>query len=420
MSGTLPSGRSLSAIESEWQELETESDFDRSAQNLFDEGPHLVNTSETPWGDDARRIAVEAYTRFIHGENWISGAGYRRMEREISAWLGTQLGAPGARGLMTAGGTESNLVAMVAARQLGGGGGSVVLPSYSHYTLFKACSLLGLEPIPVEPHDPLSVVDAGAIEAAVRQDTVAIAATAGTYGTGWVDPIGEISEIAQSHGIPLHVDACCGGFILPFTPNENFDTAVTGWDFSSPGVTSISVDFHKHGMSPPPASIILFRKSDHLDAARDGSPPHGGILGTRAAGPVAAAWTMIKALDVTGYRATTRCCLRIRDQLRALIEVVPELRVVPGSQINFLAVYSDTIDLLVVWERLRARGWTLSYASEPVASTLILWTLPQNHSCARLFEVDLQEALLDAPTKPASGTESKPSWMATPYGGLQS
>jgi glutamate/tyrosine decarboxylase-like PLP-dependent enzyme len=415
VSASLPSGQTSAAIKSRLRHFEDQSDFDCSVQNLFDEGPHLVAAPETPWGDEVRRLAIAAYVRFIYGENWLAGAGYRQMEQEIRTWLGTLLGEPQATGLLTAGGTESNLIALLSARQLGGRtGGSVVLPTYSHYSHFKACALFNLEPIVVKPANPFSVVDANAVEAAIRPDTVALMSTAGTWGTGWVDPIEDMARIAEDRNIPLHVDACCGGCILPFTPEEKGDL-VPRWDFTCPGVTSISVDFHKNGMSPPPASIILFRDPEHLAVAREVSPPSGGLLGTRAGGPVAAAWTMIQALGVDGYRATTRCCLRIRDELKAIIESFPDLSVVPGSHINFVAVYSETKDLLTVWSRLRAKGWAFSYAEEPEYPTLFLCTLPQNHGCADRLRADLSEAIRDAPRKAASVAHSR---SARTYGGV--
>jgi glutamate/tyrosine decarboxylase-like PLP-dependent enzyme len=416
VTSSLPGG-TAAAISDRLHELEIASGFPAYVQNLFDEGPHLVSTPETPWGDDARRLAMDAYLRFMYGENWIGGTGYRAMEREITAWLGARFGEPQAAGLMTAGGTESNLVALLAARQLGGGTGSVVLPSYSHYSHFKGCRLFNLEPVPVQPPSPLEVVDAKDIEAAIRPDTVAVVATAGTFGTGWIDPIDDIGRITAARNIPLHVDACCGGFILPFTSAGAGSPPVPRWDFTCPGVTSISADFHKHGLTPPPASAIIFRNPQDLTAAREVSPPHGGLLGTRAGGPVAAAWTMIQALGVEGYRATARCCLRIREELKTVIESLPDLRLVPGSHINFLAVYSDTKDLLAVWSQLRAKGWTLSYQTEPVTPLLVLWTLPQNHGCAERFRADLHEAVTQAPAKPAV-TDSQPAWTVTPYGGV--
>lgn len=415
MSASLPSGQTSAAIKGRLRHFEHQSDFDRSVQNLFDEGPHLVSTPETPWGDEARRLAIAAYVRFIYGENWLAGAGYRQMEQELSAWLGTLLGEPRATGLITAGGTESNLVALLSARQLGGRtGGSVVLPSYSHYSHFKACALFNLEPIVVKPVNPFSVADANAVEAAIRPDTVALISTAGTWATGWVDPIEDMARIAKDRNIPLHVDACCGGFILPFKPEEKGDPTPR-WDFTCPGVTSISVDFHKNGMSPPPASIVLFRDPEHLAVAREISPPSGGLLGTRAGGPVAAAWTMVQALGIEGYRSTARCCLRIRDELKAIVESFPDLSVVPGSHINFVAVYSETKDLLTVWSRLRAKGWALSYVEEPVSPALVLCTLPQNHGCADRFGADLHDAIKDAPPKTASLAHSQ---SPRTYGGV--
>jgi tyrosine decarboxylase/aspartate 1-decarboxylase len=356
--------------------------------------------------------------RFIYGENWISAAGYRQMEREMAAWLGARFGNADATGLMTASGSESNLVALLAARQLGGGSGSVVLPAYSHYSVFKACALFDLEPITVDAMDALHLVDAAAFEAAIRPDTVALYAAAGTFGTGWVDPIEEIAAMAHERGIPFHVDGCCGGFVLPFLSPERA-AAVPPWNFENPGVTSISVDFHKNGLAPPPASMVLFRDAEHLAAARDVSPPQGGMLGTRAAGPVAAAWTLIQALDVAGYEATTRCCMRIRDELQAVLESFPDLSIVPGSHLNFLTFYSETKDLLPVWTEMRDRGWTICYGTTPVSPSLVLWSLPQNHGCTEQFAADLAEAMAEAPARTAIEAEPQPAWLVTPYGGLE-
>jgi hypothetical protein len=89
----------------------------------------------------------------------------------------------------------------------------------------------------------------------------------------------------------------------------------------------------------------------------------------------------------------------------------------PGPVSTSSPLYSDTTDLLAVWSRLRARGWTLSYATQPVSPMLILWTLPQNHGCADQFGVDLREAMAGAPAKGAAPVPAKPSWSAAPYGG---
>jgi tyrosine decarboxylase/aspartate 1-decarboxylase len=407
------------AIADRLRELELLSNFDRYVQNLFDEGPHLVNTPETPWGDEARALAIDAYVRFIYGENWIGGEGYRVMEREIAAWLGTRFDHPDASGLMTASGSESNLVALLAARERGGGSGSIVLPAYSHYSVFKACRLFDLEPITVDAVDAFHTVEPEAIEAAIRPDTVGIYAAAGTFGTGWIDPIEQIAAIAHERGLAFHVDGCCGGFVLPFLSGEHA-AGLPSWSFANPGVSSISVDFHKNGLTPPPASMVLFRDPADLARTREVSPPQGGMLGTRAAGPVAAAWAMIQALGVDGYTAATACSMRLRDELRAVLESHEDLSIVPGSHLNFITFYSETLDLQPVWTEMRDRGWTICYGTTPVAPSLVLWTLPQNHGCTERFAADLADAMRDAPARPTEPADtSQPAWLVTPYGGLE-
>jgi hypothetical protein len=111
--------------------------------------------------------------------------------------------------------------------------------------------------------------------------------------------------------------------------------------------------------------------------------------------------------------------VRIRDELKAAVEANDDLHVLPGSRINFLAFSSDTKDLLAVWSRLRDLGWTLSYATEPLSPTLILWTLPQNDGCAARFAVDLKDAVSGAPAKDGSPAQASHAWNATPYGGVE-
>ena len=167
-------------------------------------------------------------------------------------------------GNVTSGGTESCVLAVKAARDFRGlppGEGSLVLPTTAHAAFHKAAHLLGLELILV-PVDPTSGrVGAQDIATAVRKDTVLIVVSAPSYPFAALDPIADVAEVARAHSIPLHVDACIGGLALPWWGD------LPPWDFRVPGVTSMSVDFHKYGYSPKGVSVLLHRGRDSASQA---------------------------------------------------------------------------------------------------------------------------------------------------------
>jgi glutamate/tyrosine decarboxylase-like PLP-dependent enzyme len=403
---TFPSGISLAELERDLDRLEIRSRFAETASNLFDEGPHLVDTPLTPWGDELRERSVEAYRRFIHGETWITGGGAREMEADVIGWLGGLLGAEYAAGFISSGGSESNMCAILTAKQLAGRrGGSVVFPDNGHYSLHKLCRMFDLDAIAVPaPEGQLDRVDPAAIEAAIRSDTVAIIATAGTWAFGSVDPIAEIGEIAERHDIYLHVDGAFGGYILPFLERSGYDRDIPPWDFRVPGVKSISADLHKNGMAPPPAGTLLFRDAELLAAAKEICPPNGTMSGTRGTGPIAGAWTMVRLLGEPGYTAVSLASMAMRDELNAGVASIDGLRVHPGSRINMSLIHSTTIDLRPAAERLRERGWMFAARPVPAPVSMVLVPMPHNTGRIQPFLADLAEAVTDAPPIDAERT----------------
>jgi len=288
-------------------EFEKASHFMAFEKNLFDEGPHLTSSPALPWGDEVRERVVEAYVRFIHGEIWHTGVGARQMEREVISAMGDILGNPEAVGVITSGGSESDICALIAAKarafckefpqvdredihavlgtfhQFEKNTHSIVMPLHSHYSLYKGCAMLGLEPIPVFPIEGTYYkVDLDDVRASVRDDTIGIVATAGTWPFGTIDPIAQMGEVAAKHDLYYHVDACFGGFIIPFLERSGYyDTPLDPWDFRVPAVHSISADLHKNGMVPPPASSLYFRNKEIRQYARMLAVPLGTVSGTR-------------------------------------------------------------------------------------------------------------------------------------------
>ena len=100
---------------------------------------------------------------------------------------------------------------------------NVIKPETAHPAFDKACHLFGVE-LRRAPIDPVTTqVDVDWVRDHVDDQTVALIGSACNYGYGTVDPIGDLSDLALERGIGLHVDACLGGFILPFGRELGYD-----------------------------------------------------------------------------------------------------------------------------------------------------------------------------------------------------
>ena len=171
------------------------------------------------------------------------------------------------------------------------------------------------------PLDRRFRMDTEAAEALVDRNTIALSGVAGTTEYGMVDPIPRLSEIAEERGIFLHVDAAFGGMVLPFLDEP------LAFDFSLPGVASISVDPHKMGMSTIPAGCFLVREQRMLDLLNIPTPyltvkQEYTLAGTRAGGPVAAAFAVLEYLGREGMRAIVQGCMANTRRLIDGMEVL--------------------------------------------------------------------------------------------------
>ena len=109
----------------------------------------------------------------------------------------------------------------------------------------------------------------------------------------------------------MHVDACMGGFVLPFM--EMNGETVPPWDFRVDGVTTISADIHKLGYAPKGASVILHRTKELrryqtfvFDDWLGGFYASPNMQGTRPGLPMATAWAVMHRLGIEGYRRLTQ------------------------------------------------------------------------------------------------------------------
>jgi glutamate/tyrosine decarboxylase-like PLP-dependent enzyme len=418
-------GRDRGALEQELTTFEAQSGGDLNQRNLFEEGPHLSSSPALPWGDEVRASALAAYARFMPLENWTTGQGGREMERQISRMMGSLLHGERAVSVVSSGGTESNLVGMAAAKavrflreypdataafsgrkidyrhvqdalaEFNERTWSVLLPVHAHYSFSKGCALLGLRPliVPAPPGRPGQLALTAA-RAPLRELTLLIVATAGSWPFGTLDQVAELGTLAGEHDIPIHIDACVGGFLIPFLELDGYyPEPLTAWDFRVPAVQTISADAHKNGMAPKPASTITFRDPDVLSATRLFLPPDGLLSGTRTMAPVAATWFTMQRLGLEGYVRTSRHSMALRDELMAGITEIEGLEIVPGSVTNFFSVRSENYDLRRVAAALEENGWRLAVSAGLDPLTMVLCTMPKNDGMIRPFLEDLRAAV---------------------------
>ncbi|MBB6522061.1 pyridoxal phosphate-dependent decarboxylase family protein [Pseudoteredinibacter isoporae] len=278
-------------------------------------------------------------------------------------------GGEEAEGTFTSGGTESLLLSVKTARDYARENKpeislpELLLPETAHASFFKACHYFDVKPV-VIPVDPVSfTADPVAMAEAVTANTIMMVASAPSYAHGVIDPIRELGEIALKHDLLFHVDCCVGGMYLPFANELGFDTG--DFDLSVPGVTQISMDFHKLGYAAKGASAILYKHGQlmrrHQYFAWSGwsgySVINPTVMSTKSAGPVAACWAIMNKLGKQGYLDLVQKTQSASEEIRSAIADIPQLKLLGDSKMNLLAFSSDKIDVFKLAERMKKRNW---------------------------------------------------------------
>jgi len=325
-------------------------------------------------------------------------------------------------GLVTSGGTGSICHALLAYRDHAAATRAVtrpnlVKPETAHPAFDKACHLFGIE-LRQAPVDPLTTqVDVEWVDGHVDDQTIAIVGSACNYGYGTVDPISQLSEVALRHRTGLHVDACLGGFILPFGQELGYD--IETFDFRIPGVTSISADTHKYGYALKGSSVVTFRDKALRNAQyffvpgwSGGKYCSPGIDGSRSGGLLAATWASMVHLGREGYRRHAERIFATSQAMQDAVRSHPELRIL-GSPTFLFSFTSDEFDVYHVNDFMRLRGWRFNGQQYPNALHMAV-TRPQTRpGVTEAFATDLSDAVAYALQH-----RSEPARSSAVYGGV--
>lgn len=316
-------------------------------------------------------IGKAAYMEYLT-ENGIDATAFpslRTMENEVVHFCKEILrGDNNVVGSLTTGGTESLLLAVKTARDLAKSLNpnqtefEMILPETVHAAFYKAAHYFGVTPITVQVDDISLKATAELIKPHINKNTILIAASAMSYAYGVVDEIESIGKLALEKNIPFHVDGCIGAFILA-TAREGGYT-IEDFDFTIPGVTSISMDLHKYAYCPKGASVLLFKNDDlrkhQLFVCNDWTGytfANTGILSSKTGGPIAAAWAVINYIGRKQYSEIAIKTFNIAQEIRNKLSSHPNIEILAYPKYSLISFTTPGINIYALSDELKSKKW---------------------------------------------------------------
>lgn len=404
----------------------------------------------------------------LHPDIWPSGMKFESEVISMTASLmygGKSTEGTEICGCTTSGGTESIILAIKAARDFyrdkkGVGkrrrGKPEVLACVSaHAAVDKACDLMGLKLVQI-PYDSSPgctnpyQMDVRKTQAAITENTILIYASAPSFAHGVIDPIEALGQLALRYDVALHVDCCLGGFVLPFA-REAYITAsaalkakqeagssgesieeeeekaraveVPNFDFTVPGVSSMSVDTHKFGYTLKGTSVVLYKSKKMRQAQYFCYPKWSGgmyttptIAGSRSGGLISQCWASLMSMGYDGYRDNALAILKTTKELAREVGAIPGVRLLGNSMAMIVCFASDdsTINTYSLADEMTKRGWSLNTLQNPPCVHLCVTMRHTQPGRTRGFVEDLKDSL--AACRAAVHRGDKQSGKAAIYG----
>jgi sphinganine-1-phosphate aldolase len=373
--------------------------------------------------DEHTAFLKEAFSLFF-SENALNPAAFsslKRFENEVVAMVAELLhGDVATTGTMTSGGTESLFLALKTYRDRSRAQHpeirvpEVILPITAHPAFDKAAQCLDVKLVPV-PTDEHFRAELSAVKAALSANTILLVGSAPAYPQGVIDPIAELAAIAKERGIGMHVDACLGGFLLPFL--DEIGDKVPPFDFALPGVTSMSADLHKYGFTAKGASTILYRSAElrkYQFSVRSDWP--GGLwgsttlAGTRPGGPIACAWATLLSMGRDGYVRSAATIMETTRKLQQGIAGIDGLRIFGAPEMSVFCFGSPQgeprgVNIFAVADAMEARGWHIDRQHRP--NSIHLMITPAHAPIVEAYLADLRSCVEAVRQNPSLAEEGQ-------------
>ncbi len=364
--------------------------------------------------------AVHSQSNPLHPDLWPSAS---KFEAEIVSMTAHMLGADHAApdepvvGTVNSGGTESILLAMLAYRDFarerrGIERPEIVAPVTAHAAFDKAARFFGMPLVRVGV-DREFKADLGELADAITDRTAVVVGSAPGFPHGVIDPIPQIAALAAERGVGCHVDACLGGFILPWARALGYQ--VPPFDFELAGVTSMSADTHKYGYAAKGTSVVLYRGRElrHFQYYTVTDWPGGLYLsptfaGSRPGALSAACWAALVSIGESGYTEASRRILETGQRIREAVAATPGLYVL-GDPLWVIAFGAEEgLDIYQVMENMGHRGWSLNGLQRPAAVHMAVTLRHAQPGVAERFAADLADSVAEVRANPELRTGLAP------------
>jgi len=370
-----------------------------------------------------RIYAAQSQSNPLHPDLWPSSTKY---EAEVVSMTARMLGSEHASadvpivGTVSSGGTESIMLAMrtyrdYARERRGIARPEIVAPVTAHAAFDKASRYFDMPLVRVEVGADFTA-DVDAVAGAITDRTAVVVASAPDFPHGLIDPVPQIAALAAERGIGCHVDACLGGFILPWA--ERLGYQIPAFDFRLPGVTSMSADTHKYGYAAKGSSVVLYRGGElrQFQFYKTTDWPGGLYLsptfaGSRPGALSATAWAAMVSIGESGYTDAAGRILRTGAEIREGVAAIAGLTVLghPLWVIAFAADPADPeVDIYQVMENMSKRGWSLNGLQRPAAVHLAVTLRHTLPGVADRFLADLRSSIEEVRANPATRTGLAP------------
>ncbi len=296
-------------------------------------------------------------------------AGTYRMSLECVRMIGSLFHAPPSHGgFLTPGGTESNLYGVRLARNLGKKSRpELVMPESAHYSFHLGGELFGVQVQVAEVNSDMSP-KMKQVKELINENTVMLVCSAPEGSLGIIDPVVEFGELAEKHGLYLHVDSCVGGFILPFMRELGYE--IPEFDFRVPQLSSISADPHKLGMQQKPTSSFTFRDREYLNSIPVESVLVPYLSGSSRIGASAASlWALLRHLGMDGYKRYIGNAMKLTELIAEEVNKMDGLKLIAEPVISIVGISSERYDVRKIEKKLASKGWVTPVGAIPHAGT---------------------------------------------------
>uniref|UniRef100_A0A1I8HZM7 sphinganine-1-phosphate aldolase n=1 Tax=Macrostomum lignano TaxID=282301 RepID=A0A1I8HZM7_9PLAT len=256
------------------------------------------------------------------------------------------------------------------------------------------------------PSKPDGRVDVAAMRSAINKNTCMLVGSTPSYSHGIIDPIGEIAKLGLKYGVPVHVDACLGGFLLPFMEQAGFPLEPV--DFRVPGVTSISCDTHKYAFAPKGSSVLLYRNAEYRKQQFfsytgwcGGFYASPTMPGSRPGAVIAACWATLLHFGVEGYVDATKKIVGTARKIKAGVQQIEGVKLMGDPQMSVIGIGSDHFSAYRLADALKEKGWSLNMLQKPASFHICCTYVHTQPGVAERLIEDIHEsaaALLKDPT----------------------